>query len=85
MESNKVNENQNIELERGWWHGNDAWILDNDGDFVTFLIGGNSEEEARMVQKLVMDDRDLGTYGDFVECVDIDEWKEQQEEDEWEE
>lgn len=66
-------------LQRGYWHGDDAWILSGSKkDGYTILIGGHSEEEAKEVKKLVDKDKPLGEYEDFVEYVEYDEWEEQQ-------
>lgn len=74
-----IKENINeSKLKSGYWHGNDAWILDEDGDNLVILIGGYSEKEALKIQKLVIADKDLGDDADNVEYVERDEWDEQQ-------
>lgn len=74
-----IQENINeVKLESGYWHGNDAWILDEDEDNLVILVGGYSEKEALKIQKLVQADKDLGDDADYVEYVDRDEWDEQQ-------
>lgn len=65
-------------LKSGYWHGEDAWILDgNKNDGYTILVGGHDEAEAKKVRALVKRDAPLGDYEDFVVYADPDEWKEQ--------
>lgn len=69
----------NKPLERGFWHGNDAWILDASGNTMTILVGGYSESEAKEVLNLIQTEQELDGYEDSVLFVDVDEWKEQNE------
>lgn len=71
--------NATATLDSGYWHGNDAWVLYNDGSNVTILIGGHSLSEALKVKKLVDNCQPLGNYLDYVVFTDIEEWLEQQE------
>lgn len=65
-------------LRTGYWHGEDAFILQgNRNDGYTILVGGHTEEEARKVQNLVKKDAPLGEYEDSVIWADPTEWKEQ--------
>ena len=74
-----IQENINeSKLDSGYWHGDDAWILDEDGDNLVILVGGYSEKEALKIQKLVKADKDLGDDTDYVEWIDRDEWDKQQ-------
>lgn len=74
-----IQENINeSKLDSGYWHGNDAWILDEDGDNLVILVGGYSEKEALKIQKLVIADKDLGDDADYVLWIDRDEWSRQQ-------
>lgn len=65
-------------LESGYWHGDDAWVLDEDGDNLVILVGGYSEKDALKIQKLVKADKDLGDDADYVEWIGRDEWEDQQ-------
>lgn len=66
-------------LESGYWHGDDAYILDEDGDNLVILVGGGySEDEALYIQKLVKADKDLKAAADYVKRISRDEWDEQQ-------
>jgi hypothetical protein len=66
-------------LESGYWYGDDAYILDEDGDNLVILVGGGySEDEALYIQKLVKADKDLKAAADYVKWIDRDEWDEQQ-------
>ena len=65
-------------LKTGYWHGENAWILNgNKKDGYAILVGGYDEAEAKKVQRLVNADKPLGDYEDFVIFADPDEWKEQ--------
>lgn len=69
----------NEKLERGYWHGEEAWILSGSKkDGYTILVDGCDEEEAKKVKKLVDADKPLGGYEDLVKYVEYDEWEEQQ-------
>ena len=73
-----IKEYINEGLKMGYWHGEDAWILDgNKNDGYMILIGGYDETEAKKVKALVKRDAPLGKYGDYVIYADPDEWKEQ--------
>lgn len=71
--------NATATLDSGYWHGNDAWVLYNDGSQVIILVGGHSLSEALKVKKLVDNCQPLGKYLDYVVFADIEEWQEQQE------
>lgn len=71
--------NATATLDSGYWHGNDAWVLYNDGSQVIILVGGHSLSEALKVKKLVDNCQPLGKYLDYVVFADIEEWLEQQE------
>ena len=65
-------------LERGSQHGNDAWILFDDGETVTILVGGYDEKDALKAKALFDEDKTLGEFEDAVEYVEKEEWNEQQ-------
>ena len=68
-----------IELDSGAWHGNDAWVLYDDGHELTVLIGGHTFEEALRVKELSDNDWDTSEYDDYLVWTDAEEWVEQQE------
>lgn len=74
-----VNEALNeAKLESGYWHGSDAWILDEYDNDLVILVGGYSEKEALKIKKLVDAGKDLGDDDDYVLFIDREEWEEQQ-------
>lgn len=74
-----VNEALNeAKLESGYWHGDDAWILDKKGDSLVVLVGGYSEKDALKIKKLVDANKDLGNDDDYVLFIDQEDWDEQQ-------
>lgn len=74
-----VNEALNeAKLESGYWHGGDAWILDEYDTDLVILVGGYSEKEALKIKKLVDANKDLGKDDDNVLFIDREEWEEQQ-------
>lgn len=65
-------------LKSGYWHGDDAWILDGSKkDGYTILVGGYNEQDAKKVQRLLKQEKPLGDYEDYVVFAEPDEWKEQ--------
>ena len=77
--SDFINEALNeAKLESGYWHGGDAWILDEYDTDLVILVGGYSEKEALKIKKLVDADKDLGEDDDNVLFIDREEWEEQQ-------
>lgn len=67
-----------IELDSGYWHGNDAWVLFDDGTSLTILVGGHTLEEALEAKERC--DADMPSlYDNYVVWVDAEEWLEQQE------
>lgn len=66
-------------LNSGSWHGNDAWVLYDDGHELTILIGDYTEKEALKVKNMLDKDEDLGKYNDFIVWTDAEEWVKQQE------
>ena len=77
--SDFINEALNeAKLESGYWHGDDAWILDEYDTDLVILVGGYSEKEALKIKKLVDADKDLGEDDDNVLFIDREEWEEQQ-------
>ena len=66
-------------LDRGYWHGEDAWVLLKFAGERVLLVGGHTEEEAQKVRSLLKKDQPLGDYEDYVVYADREEWKEQNE------
>lgn len=67
-----------IDLDSGCWHGQDAWVLYDDGSELTLLVGGYSLEQALEVKECCDADMPSPYDGDVVWC-DAEEWAEQQE------
>lgn len=67
-----------IDLDSGSWHGQDAWVLSDDGSELVLLIGGHTLEEAIEVKERCDNDMPSLYDGDVVWC-DAEEWAEQQE------
>lgn len=66
------------DLDSGSWHGEDAWVLFDDGTSLTILVGGHSLNEALEVKERC--DADMPSlYDNYVVWVDAEEWLEQQE------
>ena len=67
-----------IDLDSGSWHGQDAWVLSDEGSNLVLLIGGHTLEEAIEVKERYDADMPSLYDGDVVWC-DAEEWVEQQE------
>lgn len=66
-----------IELDSGAWHGNDAWVLYDDGHEMTILVGGHTFEDALDAKERC--DNDMPSlYDNYIFWVDAEEWIEQQ-------
>ena len=74
-----VNSFNIIDLDSGSWHGEDAWVLFDDGHELVILIGGHTLEEALSVKELVDEDWDTSEYDNVLVWTDAEEWLEQQE------
>lgn len=65
------------DLDSGYWHGDDAWVLFDDGSEMVILVGGHTLEEA--IEAKEQNDNELESdYDDYVVWTDADEWLEQQ-------
>lgn len=65
------------DLDSGYWHGDDAWVLsDEDGEMV-ILVGGHTLEEAIEAKEQIDNDRE-SEYDDYIVWTDAEEWLEQQ-------
>ena len=66
------------DLDSGSWHGQDAWVLFDDGSELTLLVGGYTLEQALEVKECC--DVDMSSpYDGDVMFADAEEWVEQQE------
>jgi hypothetical protein len=74
-----VNSFKIIDLDSGSWHGQDAWVLFDDGHELIILIGGHTLEEALSVKELVDEDWDTSEYDNVLVWTDAVEWIKQQE------
>ena len=68
-----------IDLDSGAWHGNDAWVLYDDGKNLYILVGDYRLEEALEVKELSDNDFDTSEYDDYLVWTDAEEWVKQQE------
>jgi hypothetical protein len=65
-------------LDSGCWHGDDAWVLFDDGSEMVILVGGHTLEQA-IKAKEATDNDWKSEYDDYVVWTDSEEWLEQQE------
>lgn len=73
-----VNSFKIIDLDSGSWHGQDAWVLFDNGHELFILIGGHTLEEALSVKELVDEDWDTSEYDNVLVWTDAVEWIKQQ-------
>ena len=64
-----------IDLDSGYWHGEDAWVLYDDGHELFILIGGHTLEDAIKVKERY---DEYMPYDDYIVWADVEEWIEQQ-------
>ena len=76
-----------MEQKTGYWHGNDATILKEDGKNLTILVGSFTKEEIEEAKKFIDEDACCkyeeytaceSKYEEYIAYCDIDEWNEQQ-------
>ena len=67
-------------FESGAWHGNNAYVLYDDGDEVTIIVGDYNDSELKKILKGFESDSPEfeDKYGEYVVTVDKNEWEEQQ-------
>jgi hypothetical protein len=65
-------------LDSGYWHGEDAWVLSDDGSEMLILIGGHTLEEALEAKEYVDADDEGSEYAEYIVWTDAEEWLEQQ-------
>lgn len=67
-----------IDLDSGAWHGNDAWVLYDDGKNLYILVGGHTLDIALEVKERC--DADMPSlYDNYIVWADAEEWVLQQE------
>lgn len=66
------------DLDSGSWHGDDAWVLSDDGGELVILVGGHTLEEAIEAKEQIDNDWE-SEYDDYIVWTDSEEWLEQQE------
>ena len=65
------------DLDSGYWHGDDAWVLFDNGSEMVILVGGHTLEEA--IEAKEASDNNLDSeYDDYIVWTDSEEWLEQQ-------
>ena len=65
------------DLDSGIWHGDDAWVLFDNGSEMVILVGGHTLEEA--IEAKEASDNNLDSeYDDYIVWTDSEEWLEQQ-------
>jgi hypothetical protein len=67
-----------VDLDSGYWHGEDAWVLSDDGSEMLILIGGHTLDEALEAKEYVDSDDEGSEYADYIVWTDTEEWLEQQ-------
>ena len=67
-----------VDLDSGHWHGDDAWVLFDDGSEMYILVGGYTLEDAIKAKEDVDNDWDL-EFDEYILWTDSEEWLEQQE------
>lgn len=66
------------DLDSGYWHGEDAWVLSDDGSEMVILVGGHTLEQAIEAKEATDNDWE-SEYDDYIVWTDSEEWLEQQE------
>ena len=65
-------------VKTGYWHGENATVLYNDDEEITFIAGNYSESELDKIRKLFYtDDPKISKYDDYIFTVPVEEWEEQ--------
>lgn len=74
-----------VDLDSGYYHGEDAWVLSDDGSEMVILVGGHTLEEALKSKEHIDYDDEGSEYADYIVWTDTEEWLEQQDlSGEWE-
>lgn len=66
------------DLDSGCWHGDDAWVLFDNGNEMVILVGGHTLEQAIEAKEATDNDWE-SEYDDYIVWTDSEEWLEQQE------
>ena len=66
------------DLDSGSWHGDNAWVLFDNGSEMVILVGGYTLEEAIEAKEATDNNLD-SEFDDFIHWTDAEEWLEQQE------
>lgn len=67
-----------VNLDSGYYNGEDAWVLSDDGSELLILIGGHTLEEALEAKEYIDSDDEGSEYADHIVWTDAEEWLEQQ-------
>ena len=67
-----------VDLDSGYYHGEVAWLLSDDGTDVLVLIGGHTLEEALEAKEYIDSDDEGSKYADYIVCMDELKWMEEQ-------
>lgn len=67
-----------VDLDSGYYHGEDAWVLLDNGSDVMVLTGGHTLEEALEAKEYFDADDEGSEYADYIVWMDELEWLEQQ-------
>ena len=67
-----------VDLDSGYYHGEVAWLLSDDGTDVVVLTGGHTLEEALEAKEYIDSDDEGSEYADYIVCMDELKWMEEQ-------
>ena len=74
-----------VDLDSGYYHGEDAWLLLEDGNEVVVLIGGHTLDEALEAKEYIDSDDEGSEYANYIVYMNEFDWMEQQDLlEEWE-
>lgn len=67
-----------VDLDSGYYNGEEVWVLSDDGSELLILIGGHTLEEALEAKEYIDSDDEGSKYADDIVWTDAEEWVEQQ-------
>ena len=67
-----------VDLDSGYYHGEDAWLLSDDGTDVVVLIGVHTLEEALEAKEYIDSDDEGSEYANYIVCMSELKWMEEQ-------
>lgn len=67
-----------VDLDSGYYHGEDAWVLSDDGTDVVVLIGGHTLEEALEAKEHIDSDDEGSEYAGYIVWMSELKWMEEQ-------